>query len=218
MWKTLSPEDRRFWDNMAAKDKQRYLAEKASYVGPWQIPNKRAKKDPSAPKRPMSAFLHFSRGRRSDILERHPELKNTEVSKILGDLWRKSTEEERRPYVENEKIEREKYKAAMLKWKENSEKQRKEESKQLQHRYYQHPSEQQCYQPQSHHHQQRHYRSQNEYSQDSNHENQMQMTMEECFQPPFTTSSLPRHGKSRGHLNKNQVTNQHHELANDKTE
>ena len=32
MWKRLSTEDRRFWDEIAEKDKQRYMLEKASYA------------------------------------------------------------------------------------------------------------------------------------------------------------------------------------------
>jgi hypothetical protein len=47
MWKHLSPEERAHWDDVAAKDKQRYMNEKASYTGPWQVPWKRVKKDPS---------------------------------------------------------------------------------------------------------------------------------------------------------------------------
>jgi len=194
MWKELSAEDRSFWDNVAARDKQRYLAEKASYIGPWQIPYKRAKKDPSAPKRPMSAFLHFSRGRRSRIKEKNPDMKNTEVSKILGDLWRNSTEEERRPYVENEKVEREKYKAAMSKWKEEYEKRQKEESEELQQRYYPRPSLQQQQQ-----YQQQHVPSQTEYARKAIHENQAQQTVQEYpysyFQPPSTGFAASRQGK-----------------------
>ena len=34
MWKALSAEDRLHWDNEAAKEKQRYLAEKEVYTGP----------------------------------------------------------------------------------------------------------------------------------------------------------------------------------------
>jgi HMG (high mobility group) box len=67
MWKNLSAEERALWDDVAAKDKQRYMVEKAMYSGPWQVPWKRVKKDPSAPKRPMSAFLYYSQGKRADI-------------------------------------------------------------------------------------------------------------------------------------------------------
>ena len=50
LWKHMDAEERAKWDEIAAKDKERYMKEKASYTGPWQVPNKRPKKDPSAPK------------------------------------------------------------------------------------------------------------------------------------------------------------------------
>jgi HMG (high mobility group) box len=119
--KHLPPEQRAYWDNVALKDKERFMMEKASYTGPWQVPWKRAKKDPSAPKRPMSAFLYFSQGRRSQLKQQNPELKNTEVSRLLGDLWRNATEEARRPFVEKELEEREKYKIAIAGWRKEAE-------------------------------------------------------------------------------------------------
>ena len=44
MWRNLRADERAHWDEVAAKDKQRYMVEKASYTGPWQIPWKRSKK------------------------------------------------------------------------------------------------------------------------------------------------------------------------------
>jgi hypothetical protein len=130
MWKDLSAEDRAYWEDVAAKDKERYMVEKASYTGPWQIPYKRVKKDPSAPKRPMSAFLLFSQGRRRKVKEENPGVrKNTEISRLLGELWRQSTDEERKPFIEKEKELREKYKAVLALWKENDDKRKEAEDK-----------------------------------------------------------------------------------------
>lgn len=117
MWKKLTPDEKAYWDDVAAKDKERYMEEKANYTGPWQVANKRQKKDKSAPKRPMSAFLYFSQGRRKEIKEKHPYFKNTEISRVLGEMWRNSSEEERGPFIELEKVERVKYKQAMAQWK-----------------------------------------------------------------------------------------------------
>lgn len=130
MWRTLPADERVHWDEVAAKDKQRYLVEKASYTGPWQVPWKRAKKDPSAPKRPMSAFLYFSQGRRSKIKEENPEMKNTEVSRMLGEMWRNASKEQRKPYVDKEREEREKYKIAISEWRVDYENKKEEERKQ----------------------------------------------------------------------------------------
>ena len=43
-------------------------------------------------------------------------MKNTQISRILGDMWKNASEEEKRPYVEKEKAEREQYKLAMAEW------------------------------------------------------------------------------------------------------
>jgi hypothetical protein len=142
-WKALPADVRNYWDDVAAQDKLRYDIEKASYTGPWQVPSKRAKKDPSAPKRSMSAFLFFSQGRRSQIKAKNPEMKNTEISKMLGNLWRNCPDDDRRPYVEKEKIERDKYKIAMAKWKSSRKRKRNESNSNIinnYHRYYQHLS------------------------------------------------------------------------------
>jgi HMG (high mobility group) box len=119
LWKSLSAEDRTVWDDVAAQDKQRYMIEKSQYTGPWQIPWKRPKKDPSAPKRPMSAFLYFSQGKRAQIKKEKPDIKNTEVSRLLGEMWRNMTGEERAPHIDRERREREIYKVAMAEWKEH---------------------------------------------------------------------------------------------------
>jgi hypothetical protein len=130
LWRNLPADERAHWDDVAAKDKQRYMAEKASYTGPWQVPWKRAKKDPSAPKRPMSAFLYFSQGRRRTIKDANPKMKNTEVSRLLGEMWRAAPEEERKPHIDNEKVERGKYKIAIAEWRKEYEGKMEDQRKQ----------------------------------------------------------------------------------------
>ena len=64
----------------------------------------------------MSAFLYFSQGKRAQIKAEHPELKNTDISRILGGLWRNAPPEERAPHIEKEHTERQKYKVAIAAW------------------------------------------------------------------------------------------------------
>jgi hypothetical protein len=78
----------------------------------------------------MSAFLYFSRDKRREIKENNPELKNTEISKILGEMWRNASDEEKRPHVEHERDEREKYKIAIAEWREEHEKKLEQQRKQ----------------------------------------------------------------------------------------
>ena len=109
------------WEEKAKADKERYNIEKEKYTGPWQVPFKRAKKNPNAPKRPMSAFLYYSQEKRSTVKRNNPGMKNTEVSRVLGKMWQDATDEERAPHIQREKVERDKYKACMTLWKKNEE-------------------------------------------------------------------------------------------------
>ena len=117
-WKSLSEKEKAYWDEEARNDKVRFVQEKAAYKGPWNLPKRRAKKHPEAPKRPMSAFLKFSKTRRKTVKEENPDVSNTDVSRLLGEIWRNASETEKAPYVEAEIVERNKYKEVMKKWRE----------------------------------------------------------------------------------------------------
>ena len=49
---------------------------------------KKTKKDPAAPKHPMSAFLYFSNEKRAAVKSKNPSASVTEISKILGETWK----------------------------------------------------------------------------------------------------------------------------------
>lgn len=115
-WRNLTVQQRAFWDEEARNDKVRYVREKAEYKGPWNIPKRRAKKHPLAPKRPMSAFLKYSQKRRTRVKQENPDMSNTDVSRLLGEMWRNATLAERMPYVEEEERERAQYKEDIAAW------------------------------------------------------------------------------------------------------
>jgi hypothetical protein len=96
----------------------RFAREKAEYKGPWEVPKRRARKHPLAPKRPMSAFLKYSQKRRQDVKEANPEMNNTDISRLLGEMWRAADASEKEPYVESEKVERAIYNEAIATWRE----------------------------------------------------------------------------------------------------
>ena len=77
----------------------------------------------------MSAFLYFSQDKRREIKESNPTIRNTEISRILGEMWRNASEDVRRPHIEKEKEEREKYKIAIAKWRVEHEKKQEDERK-----------------------------------------------------------------------------------------
>eukprot|EP00980_Cylindrotheca_fusiformis_P003133 scaffold721_cov131-Cylindrotheca_fusiformis.AAC.23 len=118
-WKSLSNSARTHWEEEARNDKIRFVQEKAAYKGPWAVTKRRAKKHPLAPKRPMSAFLKYSQTRRAKVKEDNPDMSNTDVSRLLGEMWRNASSRERSPYVEQEERERAIYKENIRKWRDD---------------------------------------------------------------------------------------------------
>jgi HMG (high mobility group) box len=113
----MPSEEKELWEKKARKDKARYEVEKAMYKGPWKIPaNKRTPKDPTAPKRPMSAFLAFSNKRRAALKREHPNATNADLSKMLSQSWKEAPDDIRSKYVEEEASLRSHYKTEMGKW------------------------------------------------------------------------------------------------------
>ena len=58
------------------------------------------KKSTKHVKRPMNAFMVFSQIERRKISEVQPDLHNAEISKQLGARWKRLTDADRRPYIE----------------------------------------------------------------------------------------------------------------------
>jgi len=124
-WKDLPEDEREKWEVMARQDKARYEMEKSMYTGPWKVPaTKRVTKDPTAPKRPMSAFLSFSNSKRAYVKNEHKEAKNAEVSRILAQMWKDADAEQKKSFIDEEFALRQKYKVAMSEWKRQSEEER----------------------------------------------------------------------------------------------
>ncbi|TYH01069.1 hypothetical protein ES288_A09G028200v1 [Gossypium darwinii] len=70
---------------------------------------KRRKKDPNAPKRAMSGFMFFSQVERENIKKTNPGASFAEVSRILGEKWKKLSEEEKEPYEAKAKVDKRRY-------------------------------------------------------------------------------------------------------------
>jgi len=116
-WKELSDQEREEWEEIARKDKARYEMEKATYKGPWKVAAKgKFPKDHEAPKKPMSAYLSFSNLKRAEVKAKHPSADNSEISRILAQMWKDATDDERNEYVEKEHLLRQEYKTDMAEW------------------------------------------------------------------------------------------------------
>eukprot|EP01027_Heterolobosea_sp_BB2_P012522 GEZU01018141.1.p1 GENE.GEZU01018141.1~~GEZU01018141.1.p1 ORF type:complete len:179 (+),score=62.96 GEZU01018141.1:35-538(+) len=78
---------------------------------------KKKKKDPNEPKRPPNSYMLFCTDKREEARRAHPEMKNSEITKILGEMWQKLSEDEKKPYVDAANQKKHEYEAAMKAYK-----------------------------------------------------------------------------------------------------
>jgi len=65
-----------------------------------KAPRTKAKKNPNAPKRPLSAYMFFSQDWRERIKNENPEAGFGEIGKLLGAKWKEMDDEDKKPYNE----------------------------------------------------------------------------------------------------------------------
>ncbi|KAF0424560.1 non-histone chromosomal protein 6 [Gigaspora margarita] len=75
-------------------------------------------KDPNAPKKPPNAYMQFSKVKRSEIKEANPDASAKELLTLIGETWRKMSDEEKKPYQDMVKVAMIKYEEQMKSYKD----------------------------------------------------------------------------------------------------
>ncbi|ORX57124.1 hypothetical protein BCR36DRAFT_271246, partial [Piromyces finnis] len=73
-------------------------------------PNKRKRKEDGAPKRPMISFMFFSQDKRAEVKRDNPDASFGEIGKIIGNLWKNASPEEKKKYEKKALEDKERYK------------------------------------------------------------------------------------------------------------
>ena len=69
----------------------------------------RKAKDPNAPKRALSAYMYFANENRDIVRSENPEISFGQMGKLLGERWKSLNEEDKLPYENKAKIDKERY-------------------------------------------------------------------------------------------------------------
>lgn len=100
-FRELPEKEGRKWIKKAEGDKARYQEEMKDYV-PTMDPDgdgkksKKAKKDPHAPKRNMSAYFLYSIAVRPDVKEENPEATFGELARLISSKFKALSDKERK--------------------------------------------------------------------------------------------------------------------------
>lgn len=112
-WKTMSAKEKGRFEDMAKQDKSRFDAEMKHYVPPKGGKGKKAKKDPNAPKRPISGFFLFCAEHRPQIKKDNPGYGIGDVAKKLGEMWNNLPDGEKQPFMAKASKLKDKYQKDM---------------------------------------------------------------------------------------------------------
>ncbi|CEG75993.1 Putative Structure-specific recognition protein 1 [Rhizopus microsporus] len=72
-------------------------------------PARRQKKTTTGPKRGLSAYMFFSQDNREVVKKENPSASFGEIGKLLGEKWKKMTEEQKKPYIEKAEADKKRY-------------------------------------------------------------------------------------------------------------
>lgn len=70
---------------------------------------KRTKKDPNAPKRPLSSYMLFCQEERENVKKENPDLKAKEILSELGKRWKGLDDDEKKKYQDRFEEDKKRY-------------------------------------------------------------------------------------------------------------
>ncbi|GAX28452.1 high mobility group protein B3 [Fistulifera solaris] len=119
-YKELPEKEMRKWEKKAEQDKFRYQEEMKDYV-PLEDPTggggkKKAKKDPSAPKRNMSAYFLFSIDERPRVKEENPDASFGDIARMISERFKTLSASEKKIWETKAAEDKERYAREMAEY------------------------------------------------------------------------------------------------------
>lgn len=100
---------------LAEEDKARYAAEMENYVPTEEAggKKKKAKKDPNAPKRNMSAYFLYSVHARPSVKEENPEASFGDIARLISKQFKELSDKDKKKWEKKAAEDKERYKSQM---------------------------------------------------------------------------------------------------------
>lgn len=111
-WNNLSLNDKKKYEDLASKDKERFESEQQSYVPSVESSSEevgRKKQKSNGPKRPLTAYMYFCVEERSRVNEQHPEMPGKKITSELANRWKILTDEQKVVYETKQKADKVRY-------------------------------------------------------------------------------------------------------------
>jgi len=123
-WKDVGEEVLAALEKKVDKEKTRYEKEMQNYEPPAGFEDsgskrkgKKKKKDPNAPKRAVTSFMLYSSKMRPIIKEENPDIKFTEMGKLIGKKWGELSSEGQKEFIVMAEKDKQRYSDEMAKYK-----------------------------------------------------------------------------------------------------
>lgn len=121
-YKELPDKDVRKWEKKAEADKARYQEEMKHYVpvedpvgggGGGKKASKKAKKDPNAPKRNMSAYFLYSIDARPQVKAENPDATFGDIARLISSQFKGLSDKEKKVWEEKAAADKTRYEREM---------------------------------------------------------------------------------------------------------
>jgi len=117
-WKGMDDDDKEEFKELALVDKQRYLDEGGEPAGSKKKNGTKKKAKKAGPKRPLSAFMFFSKKQRPLSKEENPELDFAGLGRAIGAAWKACDDDDNEEFNDSAKGDKQRYEDEKVEWEE----------------------------------------------------------------------------------------------------